>query len=53
LRPPPNIADPARGVSLDEGARANAPRQAAERKADGLRASKAYAGIDEAAKIVG
>ena len=53
LPPRPNIADPARGVSSMKELGRNAPRQVAERKARGLRASKAYAGIDEAAKIVG
>src|ERR1700722_5400605 len=52
LRPRPNIADPARGVSLIKELGRNTPRQVAERKARGLRAGKAYARIDEAAKIL-
>ena len=52
LPPRPNIADPARGVSPMRSLGRNAPRQVAERKARGLRAGKAYARIDEAAKIL-
>src|SRR3984957_4323537 len=52
LRPRPNIADLARGVSLIKELGRNTPRQVAERKARGLRAGKAYARIDEAAKIL-
>src|SRR3984957_16354787 len=52
LRPRPNIVDPARGVSLMKELGRNTPRQVAERKTRGLRAGKAYARIDEAAKIL-
>ena len=47
--PWPNIADPARGVSESPGETRPA---GAERKAGGLRAGKACAEIDEAAKIL-
>src|SRR5579863_711578 len=53
LRPRPNIADPARGGSRPpdrESLGRNAPRRVPERNARGLRAGKAYAGIDEPAK---
>src|SRR5579872_321669 len=52
LRPRPNIADPASGVSPMRESRAKRTPPVPERKPPGLRAGKAYGRIDEPAKIL-